>query len=93
MISTISLHACGIGDQCKGISTNDAITAARDYKRGMLQRSTREEQENYASDEVTAVRLRSQTNGYAANVEFKGRDGETLIALIEDDCYIGWTKR
>ena len=60
-------------------------------KAGMLGRSTEEESANFASNAILTVRLRH--NGYAAKVEFKGNDGRTLVALIEDDCYVGWTSR
>ena len=93
MVSALVLHGCGGVDQCKGISANEAIGMARDEMRGMLQRSTRDYQANYANDQAVAVRIGPQTNGYAANVEFRGRDGDTLIALIHDDCYTGWTER
>jgi len=51
----------------------------------------REEQLNYDSDQAV-VGPRSELHGYAAKVAFKGRDGRTLIALIDDDCYVGWTE-
>jgi hypothetical protein len=60
-------------------------------KAGMLSRSTAEYAANFASDEVVEVRTKAE--GYAAKVAFKGRDGRTLEALVEDDCYIGWTER
>jgi hypothetical protein len=59
----------------------------------MLRRSTDEYATNFDVDEADFVRIGTETNGYAANVGFKGRDGRTLIALIEADCYIGWTER
>ena len=59
----------------------------------MLQRSTQEYAANFAGSEPLFVKLGSETNGYAANVGFRGRDGTTLIALVEEDCYVGWTSR
>lgn len=60
---------------------------------GMLQRSTHGYAANFENGEVVFVRVGAETNGYVANVGFNGRDGRTLIALIEADCYIGWTER
>lgn len=59
----------------------------------MLRRSTDEYATNFDVDEAAFVQVGTETNGYAANVGFKGRDGRTLIALIDADCYIGWTER
>ena len=66
---------------------------AASAKRGMLGRSTAEYRANFASDEVADVRVGAQTNGYAATVAFRGRDGSLLVTLIEYGCYIGWTQR
>jgi hypothetical protein len=66
---------------------------AADEKTGMLGRSTDEYAAHFQSSEAVFVRVGVETNGYAANVGFKGRDGRTLVALIEADCYIGWTER
>jgi len=59
----------------------------------MLNRSTEEYRQNFARDEVTATRIGSEANGYAANVSFAGRDGRILVALVDEDCYVGWTYR
>jgi hypothetical protein len=93
ILSTAASAACGPSNRCEGISADEAIAMARNEKREMLTRSTQAYRENFASDAVAAVRIGPQTNGYAANVEFAGRNGERLIALIEDDCYVGWTGR
>ena len=66
---------------------------ARDAKAGMLGRSTASYAANFQSDHPVFVRIGVETNGYAANVAFRGRDGALLIALIEGDCYVGWTQR
>lgn len=55
----------------------------------MLSRSVVAEQREFAADGPTGVLLRD--GGYAAKVEFKGLSGRRLVALIHDDCYIGWT--
>ena len=59
----------------------------------MLRRSRSDYAANYDSEKVTLVRIGAETNGYAANVGFEGKDGRMLIALIEADCYVGWTER
>lgn len=63
-----------------------AITA----KSKMLSRSVEAERQTYASDKVEEVRTNAE--GYAAKVTFVGLGGARLTALIEDDCYIGWTE-
>ena len=55
----------------------------------MLSRSVVAEQREFASDNPTEVLIRD--NGYAAKVEFKGISGRRLVALIHDDCEVGWT--
>ena len=57
-------------------------------KRSMLNRSTDEFRRNFASE---VAKVREDTNGYAAKIEFAGEDRRSLVALIDDDCYIGWT--
>ena len=64
---------------------------AKRGKAGMLSRSTAADATNFASDRVTQVLL--DDGGYPAKVAFRGRDGWSLIALIDTDCDIGWTGR
>jgi len=66
---------------------------AQDGKAEMLERSTTRYAANFKSNDPVFVRVGTKTNGYAANVGFKGRDGAILVALIEEDCYVGWTQR
>lgn len=62
-------------------------------KSGMLSRSIEAEQRTYASDEVEEVEeVRTTAEGYAAKVTFAGLGGARLTALVDDDCYIGWTE-
>ncbi len=56
----------------------------------MLNRSVQSERDNFAADIADVA---DDNTGYVAKVGFKGKDGRTLIALIEEDCYVGWTKR
>lgn len=65
-----------------------AIKLALDQKHGMLSRSVRSEQDNFASDTATVA---EDSTGYVAKVGFKGKDGRTLIGLIGEDCDLGWT--
>ena len=67
-----------------------AVQLAQEQKRGMLSRSVRSEQENFASDRATVA---EDPTGYVAKVSFTGKDGQKLIGLIDEDCYVGWTKR
>lgn len=54
----------------------------------MLGRSVQSERDNFPTD-VPGVA--ADRTGYVAKVGFKGKDGRTLIALIDEDCYVGWT--
>lgn len=74
--------------QCKSISRPKAVGLAVEQKRGMLSRSVRSEQDNFASDAATVA---EDPTGYAAKVSFRGKDGRALIGLIDEDCYVGWT--
>lgn len=58
----------------------------------MLRRSTTAYASNFDIETAEFVRIDKETNGYVANVGFKGHDGRTLVALIHADCYIGWTE-
>ena len=72
------------------MSRSQAVELALEQKRGMLSRSTRSYQDNFSSDIATAA---EDSTGYVAKVGFKGEDGRTLIGLIDEDCYVGWTYR
>jgi hypothetical protein len=71
------------------MSHSEAVRLAREQKRGMLSRSSRPYQRNFASD---VAELAEDPTGYVAKVSFKGVDGRTLIGLIDQDCYVGWTE-
>lgn len=91
--ASLFIASCGYGRQCEILSRAQALEMAANEKAGMLRRSTHEYAANFESSDAVFVRIGAETNGYAANVGFRGRDGHTLIALIEADCYIGWTQR
>ena len=76
---------------CASISSSDAQAMALKAKSGMLSRSTEADQRTFASDKIEEAR--TEAEGYAAKVTFAGLGGARLTALIEDDCYIGWTER
>ena len=76
--------------QCKGLSPSNATSLAIERKNQMLARSAISYRANFASGAST---LATDLNGYVAKVYFRGRDGRTLIALIDEDCYVGWTQR
>lgn len=78
-------------DRCASLTSAEAVAMATEAKRAMLGRSTEAYRANYASDAVVAVELPPLANGYAAKVIYRGRDGGSLMTLIENDCYIGWT--
>ena len=75
---------------CASVSSSDAQAMAIKAKRGMLSRSAEADQRTFASEKVQEVL--TEVEGYAAKVTFAGLGGTRLTALIEDDCYIGWTE-
>ncbi len=85
--------SCGGSSQCERLGRAEALRMAASEKARMLAGSTDEYVANFESSDADFVRIGTETNGYAANVGFLGRDGRTLVALIEADCYIGWTER
>jgi hypothetical protein len=80
----------GTSTKCKGMSRSQVVALALEQKRGMLSRSARPEQDNFASNTATVA---DDSTGYVAKVGFKGKDGRTLVGLIDEDCYVGWTYR
>lgn len=74
--------------ECKGLSPSHAVALAVEQKRGMLGRSVQSERDNFADD---VAHVAQDSTGYVAKVGFKGKDGRTLVALIDEDCYVGWT--
>jgi len=74
---------------CAGVNRAQALDMALAAKRGMLSRSVIDRQRTFESDATSDIRLRE--GGYAAIVTFPGRGAKHLEALIEDDCYVGWS--
>jgi hypothetical protein len=91
-MAAVALSAGGCGDRCEGLTAGDALQMARDAKVGMLSRSTDRYAANFPSDAPVFVRVGAAANGHAATVGFRGRNGTVLIALIDTDCYVGWTE-
>jgi len=91
-MAAVALFAGGCGDRCEGLTKDLALRMARDAKAGMLSRSTDRYAANFPSDAPEFVRVDPEAGGHAASVGFKGRDGTILIALIDTDCYVGWTE-
>ena len=84
----VPLAACGT-ENCKPLKAPEAEALALREKVRMLARSTDEYAANFASNDIIETRMNAE--GYVAKVTFRGRDGSTLMALVEDDCYVGWT--
>ena len=88
VLLALLLAACG-ADECKVAQVSDAEDLALREKARMLARSTDDYAVNFASNDIIETRMND--NGYVAKVSFRGKDGSTLMALIEGDCYVGWT--
>lgn len=73
--------------ECKGLPQSKAVALAVEHKQSMLERSVRSERDNFATD---VPEVAKDSTSYVAKVRFKGIDGRTLIALIDEDCYAGW---
>lgn len=56
----------------------------------MLSRSTDAVENNFADSSAHLMAL-NVGKGFGAEVAYKGRDGGTLLALIHEDCYVGWS--
>lgn len=72
------------------MSRSQAVELALEQKHQLMTRSTRSYQDNFTSDIASAA---EDSAGYVAKVGFKGKDGRTLIGLIDEDCNVGWTER
>ena len=76
--------------ECKAITREQAASIADAAKRGMLSRSTDVVEQNFAASSARVAAL-NDGRGYGAQVSYQGIDGQTLTALIHEDCYVGWT--
>ena len=81
--------ACTKSMECHDLSSAESVGLATEQKMGMLSRSTQAYRDNFNSD---TAQLADDPTGYVAKVYFKGDDGRTLIALIDSDCYVGWSE-
>ena len=84
-----ALFSCGQQQTCGTLTPAKAEAVAVREKAGKLSKSTPGYAANFESDE--AVDVRTNVEGYAAKVGFKGKDGWTLVALVGDDCAVAWT--
>ena len=78
-------------NECTAIPREQAVSIADAAKEGMLSRSTTAVEQNFAESSAQ-VRALNDGRGYGAQVSYRGDDGQTLTALIHEDCYVGWTE-
>jgi len=83
------LFSCGQQPKCETLNSAKAEAIAVREKAGKLSKSTPGYAANFESDEV--VDVRTNVEGNAAKVGFKGKDGWTLVALVGNDCAVAWT--
>lgn len=88
------LHGCAKppSNECAAITREQAISLADAAKRHMLSRSVPSVQQNFAASSAWVEAL-NDGRGFGAQVAYRGKDGTTRIALIHEDCYVGWTER
>lgn len=84
-----ALLSCGQKQTCETLTPAGAEAMAVREKAGKLSKSTKGYAANFESDE--AVDVRTNVEGHAAMVGFKGKDGWTLVALVGKDCAVAWT--
>jgi hypothetical protein len=77
-------------EECAVITRDRAIRIADTAKRGMLSRSADAVEANFA-ESAARVEALNDGRGYGAQVAYVGQDGRTFVALIHEDCYVGWT--
>ena len=85
-----ALISCGQQQTCGTLTPAKAEAMAVREKAGKLSRSPAGYAANFESDEV--VDVRTNVEGHAAKVGFKGKDGWTLVALVREDCAVAWTE-
>jgi hypothetical protein len=89
-----SLYGCAQlpSNECAAITHEQAVSIADAAKQGMLSRSLSSFERNFRASSAHVEAL-NDGRGYGAQVGYRGNDGQTLIALIHEDCYVGWTQR
>ena len=83
-----ALTSCGGQKSCGTLSPAEAEAMAVREKAGKLAKSPAGYASNFESDKVADVR--TNVEGYAAKVAFKGKDDWSLVAHVKDDCYVTW---
>ncbi|MFM5923632.1 MAG: hypothetical protein ACKOPG_05545 [Novosphingobium sp.] len=73
---------------CAKTSSADALSHALEQKQGMLSRSIPSFRDNFDNNDGRVV---GHTDEGSTLVEFKRKDGKTLTARIDEDCYVGWS--
>ena len=73
---------------CANTSYAEALSHALEQKGGMLSRSTRSFQDNFDNNDGRVV---GRSDEGSILVEFRGKDGKSLTARIDEDCYVGWS--
>lgn len=81
-----------LSNECAAITHQQAVGIADAAKQGMLSRSLSSVERNFTASPAHVEAL-NDGRGYGAQVAYRGNDGQTLIALIHEDCYVGWTQR
>jgi hypothetical protein len=89
-----ALHGCAQppSNECAAITHEEAVSVADVAKQHMLSRSRLSVQQNFATSSAWVDAL-NDGRGFGAQVAYRGKDGTTLVALIHEDCYVGWTER
>lgn len=89
-ILCIIVSGCSQNANCRNLTPAQSVSLAIEQKGQMLERSTQAYRRNFASD---VARLAGDSTGWVAKVYFEGKDGRTLIAMIDTDCYVSWSER
>jgi hypothetical protein len=89
-IMAFAFTTCGGQKTCGTLTHTKAEAMAVREKAGKLSRSPAGYAANFESNEVADVR--TNVEGYAAKVAFKGKDDWTLVALVKDNCNVTWTE-
>ena len=84
------VSGCSQNDDCRKLTPAQSVSLAIEQKGQMLERSTQAYRRNFASD---AAQLAGDSTGWVTKVYFEGKDGRTLSAMIDSDCYISWSER
>ena len=89
VFAALALTACS-QPTCTSLTPARAEAMAVHEKAGKLSKSTPAYAANFKSDKV--IEVRTDAEGYAATIAFMGKDGWTLVALVKNDCSVGWSE-